>query len=217
MLKLSTFNLLEDLMNLKLLLVTIFLCSSLGLADTSDQIRGQKSGYIAISPLLFTVETIGYGGIKAGCFFSEAITLELHRDQTTSLGGRYDIQQTFMSLMYYTGNSFFLRLGVGNRKIQHDLRYENEVYYHEYEGPDVVLKTNVVGGVFGLGNRWQLGRLTIGGDWFSLFIPSQIINKRRAIYGTNLENLEELEEKSLNRQRSIGTIIFPQFIIGMAF
>jgi len=188
---------------------------------TSADNRKTKYATVAISPLALITSpgTFGFGGISGGYFITPDIIGEVYYNRSASGAGRYETLHTFAYGKFFLTNSMYINAGIGQRKLIHDLYFEEQTGSDYYNGPSAEVTTNGLGLVVAAGNRWQWSVLTLGLDWGMLFVPVVLTSKKTYIYGSNRtdeSSLAPYRDKALDTANA-SAFFLPQFWIGILF
>ncbi len=111
----------------------------------------------------------------------------------------------------FTGNSFYLKLGIDYRRI--DYRYEDPVLGSNYEKTSFL--GNTLGAAFLIGNQWQWQNFTFGADWIGLSGPLVWQIESSGSVGTN-PNIRR-RDKDEDRYLKENVIILSRLFVGASF
>ncbi|MBC7421331.1 MAG: hypothetical protein H7328_11435 [Bdellovibrio sp.] len=114
-------------------------------------------------------------------------------------------------LKLFTGNSFYLKLGLDYRRI--DYRYEDPVLGSSYEKIDFVGSS--LGAAFTIGNQWQWSFYTFGVDWIGLSGP--FVSQVNSSSTTGTQQNVRRRDKDEDRYLKENVIILSRIYVGACF
>ena len=134
--------------------------------DSSEVMREGKrfQGHLGMGLLAYEAN-IGY-------FFNPDTTLNMNftyqKDTITGIS-----RIVSLTVGRFVGNSLYVRGGLAGRKGD-DVNYVNSFL----ETDTGVIASDDLGVEFAIGNQWQWQNLSIGGEWFAIYIPLVVQGKR---------------------------------------
>lgn len=210
-------------MNLKLFFVFFSLTSSLARAETesinlsSTEERQAKTYTVAAQLLGYGPAASDLKGLHLG-YFIDANTqwqLELlYGENPLIWGSSGHFIQSFLAsthLKLFTGNSFYIKLGLDYRHIKY--RYEDPVLGSAYER--TTFMGDSLGPSFTIGTQWQWSSLTLGVDWVGLSFPLLWQIETSSITGSvpNNQRRDKYEDRLLKE----NVLILSRLFIGASF
>ncbi|UYL10212.1 hypothetical protein B9G69_006420 [Bdellovibrio sp. SKB1291214] len=150
-------------------------------SSTSSQNRKDKKFMVALESSSLGPSETSYFGVQLGMYLKPETILQLEVGGGQNKSDK-DTWQIFMldnarterinkgnsvaiNIKHFTGNTFYVKGGLGYRTIDYSYNYEDTVA-DAYNFQGNVLYTNVL-----IGNQWQWSNFTLGCDWFGASIP----------------------------------------------
>lgn len=203
----------------------------LGKPNSSTSNRVRKDFAILASPVGLGPSSNVESGLIAGVFLSPQTILQLESgDGNTESNGGFVVfgnrtiknHTSSASLMvkHFVGNSFYVKAGVDNRKINYSEAYKStwSLFGSTYEDSFAFNADSWTGSLV-IGNQWQWDNFTLGCDWFGIAAPfASKVNSES--YATNSTDTTTVKNDLADQQRkSLKDVAYQgiKFYIGASF
>ncbi|MBQ49328.1 MAG: hypothetical protein CMP10_18260 [Zetaproteobacteria bacterium] len=193
--------------------ITIIFCTFIAFAtqlsaNTSASNRGTKTVSLVYNASSF-IPLPASGGYSLGYFLNSDKVIELSSDTislsvpTDSISVETALTVTSARLKWFLGNSFYLNLGLGQRKLS--------AVVSPFE-----MESNATGVQIAFGNCWQWSWLSLGFDWVGFFQPIAYSSTSN-IPVVPGDSSSDAVVKTLDTFGKIGAVTFTLFYLGVSF
>ncbi len=126
---------------------------------------------------------------------------------------------TEIDVKWFPGNSFYCRLGLGQREISSDIKVSSTL---DNTSIETSIKSNATAVSIGLGNIWTFDSgLYLGGEWIALSVPlSSSFSSSASSNSISNDSLRDIIQESEDTAEKLGTITsvgFATLLIGFQF